>query len=229
MNFLKRAPWGLTVAAITIVIQTLLSFAFDPSILKATSIPVSLFFAALMLLGSRFAWMIILISAAGQLLGLATADRQWGELAASGIVAVCILVPPSVRYVWSRRPNQRAEGSQPAIKLFYEMKVVPLRVLAWVAEWEDGKLEPGVTRKPRSYRLLIWRLGVGCVILFLLFGAAYNWQQGSGSDKSIANVLVSVTWAAYILVQLIFIVFSMIAAYQYLAGLKEDSESSQSQ
>lgn len=229
MNTLRRPPGLLAVVAVVLVGQTLLSFAFGPSITRAAAIAVAVFVALLLLWGSRFAWVVALIGAGGQLVSSAiSTDSNWG-LAAGGIVVICLLAPPSVRFVWSKRPHRQAGRLQRAVKRPYErVKASAYAILARVAEWENGEFLTAATRKQRSYRLLIWRLGVSCVLLLVLVGATYNWQQGSGRGNSIVNVIASVTWTCYALVQLAFIAVSMIAVYRHLTSSRVPPESSKS-
>jgi hypothetical protein len=217
-DVLSRCPW-LVIGAAVIVGQTLLSFASGPSTIKATSIVVSLFFAALMLRASRFAWVVILTGAAGQMASsVLSTDPHWISVATGTIAVACLLLPSSVRYVWSPSSHQRAGWLQRAVKRpSLSIKNAALRLLAQVAQWKDGETDP--TRK-RSYGVLIWRLGIGCVMLLFLFGIAYNWQQGSGHDSSIVDIFVNVTWTCYALTQLAFIGVSAVAIYQHFTTLR---------
>ncbi|HEY8082096.1 MAG TPA: hypothetical protein VIE64_00890 [Solirubrobacterales bacterium] len=217
-DVLSRCPWLATAAAV-IVGQTLLSFVFGPSFTKATSIAVSLLFAALMLRASRFAWVVILIGAAGQMANsVLSIDPHWVSVAAGTIVVACLLIPSSVRYVWSPSSHQRTGWLQRAVKrLSLSVKNSTFRLLSQVAQWKEGEID--LTRK-RSYGVLIWRLGIGCVILLILFGVAYNWQQGSGHDSSSVNIVVNVTWTGYVLTQLAFIGVSVVAMYRHFTTLR---------
>jgi len=82
---------------------------------------------------------------------------------------------------------------------------LPYRVLAWVAEWEADSRSARASITARSYRLLIWRLGVSAVLLLILTGAITSWHEGSGQNSVLAAVLAQVTWTSYAIVQLILV------------------------
>jgi hypothetical protein len=216
MNALKQPPSWLAIAAVMIVGQTSVLFALDPSLAKAASIAVAMLLVSLIVWGSRFAWVIVLIGAGSQLVSSAISTEDYWTLAASAIVFICLLVPPSVRFVWTKQPHRSVEGLQVVVKRPYErLKVSAYGMLAWLAEWENGDPGTNTTHKQRSYRLLIWRLGVACVLLLILVGVTYDWQQGSGHDSLIINVIASVTWTCYAFLQLAFIAISLIALVRH--------------
>jgi len=212
----RRPPWLLLVAVVGIIGQTLVLFALGPSLVKAASVVVAALFAALMLRGSRLAWGVVLIGAAGQLVSSATlAEGSWA-LVAGGALVVCLIAPPSVQFVWTQRPHREAGVLQLTVKGSYErIRALAYGALARVAQWENSASGTDSRPAQRSYGVLVWRLGVGCVLLLLLVGATYSWQQGSGRDSGIVHAIASVTWTCYALVQLAFIAVVLMAVHQH--------------
>jgi hypothetical protein len=229
MNTLRRNTRWLVVAAMVLVGQTLVLFILGPSFTKAASIAVAVLFASLMWKGSRFAWTVVLIGAVGQFVSSAI-ETEYFSLAAGGVVVLCLLAPASVRFVWTRRPNRGGGRPQPTVKRGYEkVKTLAYGFLSRVAEWENGALETDATDKQRSYRLLIWRLGVVCLLLLVLVGLTYNWQHGSGRESPVVSVIANLTWTFYALVQLAFIAVTIVAVYQHFASSRIPSKGSRSE
>lgn len=135
MNGLRRPPGWLAAAALVLVSQTLVSFALDPSLTKAASIAVAVLFASLMLWGSRIAWVVALTSAGGQIASSAISTESYWALAAGVVVFICLLVPHSLRFIWTQRPYPRAGRLQLAVKGPYgRVKASAYGLLARVAK-----------------------------------------------------------------------------------------------
>jgi hypothetical protein len=194
--------------------QTMVLFAVGPSLTTTAAVVVATIIAVLILGGSRFAWAVALIGVGGRLVSSVISAGDYGALSVDGIAAICLLAPPSVRYVWSQRSPHQAGKLQLAVKKPYERVMASAYgVLASVAEWENGHFETNNMQKQRSYKVLLWRLGVACVLLFVLFAVAYNWQQGSGQGSIVVNLIASVTRICYVLVQVTFIAVVFIAVF----------------
>lgn len=229
MKALRQLPWPLALAVVVIVGQTLALFALGPSLTTATSIALAVLVVAFILRGSRFAWVVALTGASGQLVSSVVSTGDVWALAVGGIIAVCLLAPPAVRFVWIERSNRRAGRMQLAVKSFYERaKASAYGLLARVAGWDREEFGIGTTHTQRSYGVLIWRLGVGCVLLLVLLGLIHEWREGSGGDAPIVNIIASVTWTFYTLVQLTFVVVSIMALYRYFTTLRAFRRSSRS-
>jgi amino acid permease len=115
---------------------------------------------------------------------------------------------------------------QLTIKKFYEkIRISAYGLLATIAEWEIQESGTNAARKQRSYRLLVWRLGVACVLLLVAVGATYDWQQGSGHDSPVVNAIASITWLCYALVQIAFIVVAVIAVCRHFLASRTTARS----
>jgi hypothetical protein len=215
----------LLVAGAMLIAQPLALFAVHPSLVKAAAVAVAALVTSLMLRGSRFAWTVALVGAGGRLISAVVSSGQYWDLA-SGIIVICLLSPPSIRFIWTQRPHRRVAGWELALKRPYEaVKASAYGALYQVAEWEGGGSETVSSRKRRSYRLLIWRLGVGCVLLLVLVGVTYNWQHDTGGEAPVVRIIASVTWTCYALVQLAFIAVSILALYKHFTSRGPQSSS----
>lgn len=217
MNVMARAPGWLMAAAVVLVGQTLVLFAIAPSLTAVSAVVVALVIALWVLRSSRVAWVVALVGAGGQFVGSVIAAGHYWALSVGGVLMICLLAPPSIRYVWSQRLHRQPGKLQLAAKRIYERIVTSVYgLVGHVPDWENGQFESITTYPQRSYKLLLWRLGIGCVFLFGLYAVAYKWQHGSGDGSSIVNVIASVTRACYVLVQVLFIVVSLVAVWRYL-------------
>jgi hypothetical protein len=200
-------------AAISVLGEALVLFVLTPGLIEASSIMVSALFVWLLLRGSRFAWTVLLIGVLDQIALAGALDARPWEVAAEAIAAVGLLAPPSFRFVWAQHPRRPSGRLQTAARRPYKwVRASAYSALCRIAEWEDRG--PG---RRRSYGLLLWRLGVACVLLLPAVGLTYGWQQDFDGHNHIINAIAKLTWACYALVQLTFIVFALIAVYRHLA------------
>lgn len=226
MNALRYPALWLAVAIVLLVGQTLVLFALDPSAVKALSIVVAVFLALLLLRGSRLAWAALLIGAAGHLVSSAISTESYWALAVGGIAVICLLAPSSVRLVWIQRPRRPAGRLRQAFERFYgRLNTSAYGMLVRVAGWENGELDTDATQTQRSYRLLIWRLGVSCVLLLVLVGTSESWIEDSEQANSVLTVIADVIWVCYALVQIAFIAVVLLAMYRHFFASHLPSES----
>lgn len=218
MKALGRSPWWLVVASVALAGQVLTLFVGRPSLVGASAIAVAAALLTLMLSGSRFAWTVVLIGAVGQIVNAVSSSEYDLVLAALGcLVSICLLVPSSVRFVWRESSHRQPGRLRLAVAGPYaRIKVSAYGAFASLAAWEDGEFRSDSVRKRRSYRMLIWHLGVGCVLLLLLLGVVHSLRPDAGGDSAVINVIARVTWICYALVQLTFIGVVLIAIYQHL-------------
>src|SRR5215218_4132933 len=171
-------PVWIVAAALTWVVQGGLALSTHHNGMGILAIALTLLFALLLLWANRVAWVFIAIGAGVQLVrGLAL---DWDLLVAGlGLAALCCLVvPPSMRYMWTDRPQAGALRQTLRTNPVY----LRLMALAYLGGADLASLESGEglsQASSRSYRSLLWRLGIGCVSLFAAYAAAYNWQQGA--------------------------------------------------
>lgn len=98
------------------------------------------------------------------------------------------------------------------------LKIVLGGLLASLAGWDLREGHANEARDRRSYKLLLWRLGVGCVLLLVLVGATYDWEQGSGGGSPVVAAIARATWIIYAIVQLAFLSAAVVAIYRHLQG-----------
>jgi hypothetical protein len=211
MSESEHLPVWLLAAAVVLAGQALALFAADPSMVRAAAVAVAVIVVSCVLIGSRVAWTIALVGALGQ--AGQSAKEPWA-LAVGVIAAICLLVPASLRFIWRQR-SRRGLGSVVNMQALRDgVKRRSYGLVSRLAQWDAQ--EPDVDRPRRARRLgvLIWRLGVFSFFLLLLVGATYNWQHGSGEGSTAVDVIASVTWISYAVVQLAFIGVVIVALYQ---------------
>lgn len=221
----RRPPIWLVVAAILVVCESLMLLAADAPIgLKIIQLAVALLLGLFLLQGSKVAWVVALLGAVVQ---LATERHPWWALTATAIFIVSLLAPPSARYVWigalpSRSPRPLGPFSFAPLGLSGKIIALPYIGIARVAQWEDVFQGDAVENAPRRYGVLIWRLGVALVFLLLFGGMIHVWQEGSGRNHLIVDILASITWTGYVVTQLAFIVALAVAGYSYVMRENDD-------
>ena len=214
MSGFGQKPPLLAIAAAVLIGHTLVLFAAEPSLVRATSIAVAAIVASLLVWRSRLAWVVVLVGAVD---GLISPAGHYATQAVGAVVIICLLAPPSVRFVWTGRPHR-----QPRIpklrnwKPYERLKVVAFDVLCRLAGWDAEERDSEDTRRQRSYSALLWSLGVGCVVLLVVASATHSWQKGTGGDDPIVNVIASASWGCYALVQLAFIAAVIVAVYRHV-------------
>lgn len=216
MKSIQHSALWLTIAIVLLVGQTLVQFVRTPTAVGALSVGVAVFFASLLSRGSKFAWVVLLVGAIGQFVIAALSTADYGSLAVGSVAAICLLAPPSVRIIWFQPSHQRVG----VLSLPVERSHERVRAWAWgillrVADWENEGTAESATHQQRSYRLLLWRLGVGCVLLLVLVGLTETWAQGAESINGIALVVAGVVWVCYAVVQLAFIAAVIVAVYRH--------------
>jgi len=70
----------------------------------------------------------------------------------------------------------------------------------------------------RSYRVGLWRLGIACVVLLFLGGVTVNWQESSGGDSSVLDVVGNIIWICYVFAQLTFIALVVLAVRGFITA-----------
>lgn len=221
---LKHAPLWLWVAAVLIVGQALVVFGFNPTFVTSVAIPSALLFALFLLRGSRIAWLVVLTGLVTQPIFAGVGVSQRWTLVSSGIAAVCLLVPETIRFVWSRngKPGSASldaveadQNSLPcksnAPKPAHLLGEVARHLIAWMAGWPTQNANGSGKRLPRSFKVLIWRLGICCVATIVLVGLTYEWQHGSGEGDLYVDIIARISWNLYLLAQISFIAAVVVA------------------
>src|SRR5262245_37151319 len=160
--FSRAQAWAL-VAAVAFSSQAFVMLIDNLGWIQVAALGVVALVGAFLLRGSRVAWSIAVIGAAGQLVEAIFASQPIWVGILNAAVLICLFVPPSIRFVWEKSPDRSrrtrlGKTQQKVHELFY-------RFLAVAAGWENSLKEEGQQRPSRSYRTLIWRLGTSTVLL----------------------------------------------------------------
>jgi hypothetical protein len=219
MNRLKSPlspSWYLIGASAAALARTIVPFISAPSLAGASAIAVAIGFVWLLLRGSRIAWVVVFVGAVGDIV---SAEVVW-VFGCGVVMAVGLLMPPSVRYVWNRKHYQQVTCSQLGI-VWIRQKVQwidqkartgAFSGLSRFAGWKSVQLGEQVGRA-LNYSSLLWRLGIACVVLLLCAGFMDSWQHGAGRDSSLVAVLADLARFSSVLTQVAFIVTAVIALY----------------
>jgi hypothetical protein len=171
----------------------------------------------LLLRGSRIAWTLILAGTVYQI-GSSIDGSHW-HLIAGVLIALCLLAPTSVRYVWRAQAQKtHRETGQRLLGAYAWIRAAAYTGAHRLIGWDDGESEQ--ESRQRRYYAGLWRFGIACLVLLLLGGVVVNWQEGAGGDSSILNVVESVMWVCYVVAQVAFMVLLVLAMRGVVARRK---------
>jgi hypothetical protein len=222
MVYSLRSQLWVLIAVAGLIGQVLVMLLVDPGWALAAAVGIAALVGAFLLRGSRVAWSIAAISAGGQLAEAIFANQPvW-----IGILNVAVLggllVPPSLRFVWHKgQPSERSEVLSLG-RMRQETREFCYRGLAVVAGWEDSFKGESPRRTSKSYKTLIWRLGLSTLLMLLLVGLTYSWQQEAGDDV-VPNVVADVVWTSYAVIQIAFFVVVKLAAIRHFSSSRSDA------
>jgi hypothetical protein len=195
------APAWLFAAAAVVVLESVGQFMFSGvTVLGVVTLGASILVACFLLRGSRVAWVVAVFSAAAQLAAPAAVSQPLWFGAAGVVLLVCVLVPPSRRYVWSEKPRQGRTGRQAAGQPAYARVIDSAYGLAGRLPGMGAALEDEAAAKSPSPRRLILLLAVWVLVFLPLVGALNNLRHGSGRGNEVVDVLWHVFWIVWNLV-----------------------------
>lgn len=180
MTRIAKAPVGLWIAGLVLVVELVLLLVVGHLTLPLLQAASTLLVAALVVLGSRIGWVIALLGMIGDAVARLGGEQPFWILGLDGVVLVALVLPSSLQFVWANRP--------------------PGRIF-----WPRALPRPieGLARLP--YGLIAWRLGFALMVLLILGGMADIWEEGSGRDSDVVAVLAdaarlmsSVTLVAFV-------------------------------
>lgn len=166
-----RPPIALIIASALVVVESLLLFAREPSPIDVVAIAIASTLCVLMLMiASRMAWVLLVLGVVAQMTGPWVFNQpSWAIVSAAGAL-IGLLMPASRRFVWgmSRDPSESMAG----------LKDVPDR-------WRDFSLElpyrfARVLDRVTAKGVLL-RIAGGVLVLTLIDGGLYSWQEGADS------------------------------------------------
>ena len=222
--FRSKSPlspsWYLVGASAAAFVRTMVPFISAPSLAGASGIAVAMAFAWLLLRGSRVAWVVLFVGAIGDIVAsVVSAEVDW-VFVCGVVMAVGLLMPPSVRYVWNRQHYQQDIRSrlgmvwirQKVQWIDQKARAAAFFGLSRFAGWKSIQLGEQVGRAP-NYSSLLWRLGIACIVLLLCAGFMDSWQHGAGRDSPLVAVLADLVRFSAVLAQLGFIVAVLVVLY----------------
>lgn len=220
MTGTTRTPPWIQIAAATLVAQHLVVFVVHPiAVLSAASLAVTIIVAVFLLRGSRFAWVLSVVSAAALLISPFTMSQPAWFFVAGAVLFVCLLLPASRGFIWTSRERREDEGgsSRSDAKRYESFTAVIYRLLGRVL-WMGGqsKVTEGVGTVSR--RKVIVRLVIFVVVCYPLIGLFYKFHHGPASGSVFIDVLWEVTWRFFTLAQLILVILLASEGYRYFIG-----------
>jgi hypothetical protein len=224
MKTLRRAPRWLVLAAAVFVVQTLVIFAEQPGVIEISAVAIAMLLGWLLLLGSRTAWVLGVLSAVGRVVDLAASGSSHWGVAVDGLVIICLFVPASIRFVWAERGGRLGPRWRLSESRVYGWAGSSRFVSKWYGNPPIGGSHHDSEGKRRSYGPLLWRLGVTCVVLLMLGGAAYGWKEGSGRDSDLAQEVSRIIWLANTVAELAFVAVAALAIYRHFTVERQPSK-----
>jgi hypothetical protein len=207
----ERVPVWLYVAAVVLIALTLVPMALDPQLDRALALVLAGLLTVFLLRGSRVAWVGSLIGAIGQPIeALVTNSLGWAD-SLSVLLAVCLVMPSSRRYVWHQK-HRRPRFKSPRSGWLEKAREFPYVVLAYFGGWEAEVKEAKPLDSGR-YRSLLIRTGCCTLGLLILVTATYNWQQTQPSRAM--NIIANVTWTLYAVFQVALIALALFYFYRH--------------
>jgi hypothetical protein len=217
-SVIRRLPRWLLFAVIVLIAQLVLSagLGFQPRDLIPTVLGILLI--GLLIRGSRIAWVAIVLGTLFQI-GSSIHDAQW-RLVTGTAIALGLFAPSSMQYVWRARAQQSPRWmGQHALELYTRIKASAYAMAYRLVGWEgDNDLERSM--RQRSYRVGLWRFGIASLVLLFLGGVTVNWQESTGGDSSILDVVENIIWICYVFVQLTFIALVALAAREFTSRIR---------
>lgn len=193
-----KAPTALLIASLLVVVQFILLLVtgyLELPILQG--VVVLLLLASLLVLGSRAGWMFLLIGAIWDVAIRFGGEQPLWMLGLDGLLIFALFVPSSIRYIWTDRPPRRLGWPLPP---------------AWFSA-----LSPIVNRIGQlPYGSLASTCGIVLLLLLIPSGMIQEWQEGSGRNSTLAEVLEVTTDAMFAGALIAFIVTLCAWAYRSL-------------
>lgn len=219
--YFTRSKRWLLVGVIAMVGQVILMFIEEPGWIAFAAVALTLLVGTFVLRRSRLAWTIAALGAAGQIVEAMFASQPLGIAFFGGVVLVCLFAPASIRSVWGDSGG-RARGASPA-RMLEKVHKPFYHALAIAAGWESTVSGEGRRRSSKSYKALIWRLGLSSLVLLLLVGLTYDWEQDTGG-ATLPSIAADIAWSSYAVIQLAFLVILVLAAVRRLTPDRVERE-----
>lgn len=205
----RLPPW-LLIAVAVLLTQLLVSVVLDPQPRDLIPTAVGIALAGFLIWGSRAAWVVVILGTLYQI-GSSLHSSQW-HLAAGLAVALCLLAPSSIRYVWMTRAQQPPRWiGQRTMELYVQIRTATYAFAYRLIAWDEGDEDQGDPVRQRSYRAGLGRFGIACLVLLLLGGATVNWQESIDGGSTVLAVVGDIIWICYVFAQLTFVALVVLA------------------
>jgi hypothetical protein len=199
-----KAPATILIASVVLVIEFILLFVTGYLDLPLLQGALVLLLAVILMLGSRAGWILLLIGTIWDVVVRFSGEQPLWMLSLDGLLLFTLLVPSSIRFVWTDRPPRR---------------------FIW-PRLPDGfsALPSTVTQVGRlPYSSLAWRCGFVLLLLLIPSGMIQEWQEGSGRNSTLAEVLEVLTDALFSVTLIAFLVILCVWVYSSL-GMRSRRE-----
>lgn len=213
----RRLPKWLLIAATLLVAQLLVSVGLDPQSKDLIRAAVGIVLVGLLIWGSRVAWAVVVLGTLYQI-GSSLHSAQW-RLVTGVAIALGLLAPSSMRYIWMAQAQQKSRRmGQSTLGLYARIRTWAYAMAYQLVGWEEADGNQENPMPQRSYRVGLWRLGIACVVLLFLGGVTVNWQESSGGDSSVLDVVGNIIWICYVFAQLTFIALVVLAVRGFITA-----------
>lgn len=201
-----RPPIWLAAAAFIEVAEGIALIAWaGASPLTLSAFFVALVAAGLLIAGSRVIWILLFCNGATQLLAPFVTDGPVWSLALASATLLCLLVPPSRRYVWQRKARSRGFGrnlDSSAARAIGRLRACVFALSARITGRND---------LPIPNRVLVWRL----VLTYLIMIPIVDRLEGLSDGDLLGAVVWHVVWSCFNLLQLSIALLLLLSVIRY--------------
>lgn len=190
--------------------QSLVSGGLDFDSNDLSRLALGVLLVGLLLWGSRVAWAILFLGVLYQIFS-SVYIAQW-RIVTGIAIAACLVAPASLRYVWQTPVEQKSGWMGHRIfELYLRVRNPVYAIARRILGWDGDENHEHVPLLQRSYYVGLWRLGIGCFVLFALAGAFGLWNESTESSILPLRIIAGFTWVCYLVTQLCFILLVVLA------------------
>jgi hypothetical protein len=223
-NPITVPPFWLRAAGVLALGAAAVVFFGDPKAVNGAYLLVMALVSIASVLGSRIGWSLLLSIAITVVVEFMFSAQSGATAAVWGGIAIALLIPSSVRFVWRRQRRPLISALPTADRYWLASRAALYSAIAWLAQWEAGQFEKGTVLR-RSFSVLLWRLGYCGAALFFVYVVAFNVQSSDGDGAGIVDVVVAISRAGFVICFLLFLGTAFAAAYARLRGTTHSPKS----